>query len=88
MIPRILIIDDLYGRVLSSRRNPERESLCAKFLLEDASGDSTGVSNVQITSVAESIDVISQVNSRNAITATRGTTRTPRFWITETVATA
>jgi DNA-binding NtrC family response regulator len=33
--PRILIIDDLYGRALAGRPNPERKSLCGKYLLED-----------------------------------------------------
>jgi DNA-binding NtrC family response regulator len=37
--PRILIIDDLYGRVLTGGLNPEREALCGKYLLEDITGD-------------------------------------------------
>jgi DNA-binding NtrC family response regulator len=37
--PRVLVIDDLFGRVLSGRRNQERENLCGTFLLSDVTGD-------------------------------------------------
>jgi DNA-binding NtrC family response regulator len=38
-LPRILVIDDLFGRRLASRPNPERASLCAQYLLVDVTGD-------------------------------------------------
>lgn len=37
--PRILVIDDLFGRTLPNSRNFERGSLCRKFRLEDVTGD-------------------------------------------------
>ncbi|MDO8721467.1 MAG: sigma 54-interacting transcriptional regulator [Syntrophales bacterium] len=42
MIPRILIIDDLFGRTHKDRINEERESLCGSYLLEDITGDEEG----------------------------------------------
>lgn len=41
-IPRILIIDDLFGRTHRDRRNEERAHLCGNYLLEDITGDETG----------------------------------------------
>jgi len=41
-IPRILIIDDLFGRVHQDRRNNERASLCGQYLIEDVTGDEIG----------------------------------------------
>jgi DNA-binding NtrC family response regulator len=41
-IPRILIIDDLFGRVHQDRRNHERASLCGQYLIEDVTGDEIG----------------------------------------------
>lgn len=39
-IPRVLVIDDQYGRVYDGdERNREREGLCARFLLRDVTGD-------------------------------------------------
>ena len=40
MLPRILIIDDLFGRDAAVGRNVDRENLCAHLLLEDITGDS------------------------------------------------
>ncbi len=37
--PRVLIIDDLFGRVQADGRNPERTDLCGQFLIEDVTGD-------------------------------------------------
>jgi len=37
--PRILIIDDLFGRDLPDGRNVDRENLCAHLLLTDVTGD-------------------------------------------------
>jgi hypothetical protein len=39
MLPRVLVIDDLFGRVTSDGTNPERRDLCGQFLLEDVTGD-------------------------------------------------
>lgn len=38
-LPRILIIDDLFGRTHPDRRNEERANLCGQYLLEDVTGD-------------------------------------------------
>jgi DNA-binding NtrC family response regulator len=36
---RILIIDDFFGRSMPAGSNPDRENLCAHFLLSDRTGD-------------------------------------------------
>jgi DNA-binding NtrC family response regulator len=41
-LPRILVIDDLYGRSLPDRRNRERANLCGQYLIEDITGDEVG----------------------------------------------
>jgi len=41
-LPRILIIDDLFGRAHPDRRNEERANLCGHYLLEDVTGDELG----------------------------------------------
>ncbi len=41
-IPRILIIDDLFGRTHPDRRNRERANLCGQYLIEDVTGDEVG----------------------------------------------
>jgi DNA-binding NtrC family response regulator len=41
-IPRILIIDDLFGRSHRDRRNEERAHLCGNYLLKDITGDEIG----------------------------------------------
>ncbi len=41
-LPRILIIDDLFGRTHSDRRNEERANLCGQYLLEDVTDDEKG----------------------------------------------
>lgn len=38
-LPRLLILDDLFGRVGPEGRNSDRESLCAHFLWRDVTGD-------------------------------------------------
>lgn len=38
-LPRILIIDDLFGRILPDRVNDNRATLCGQYLLEDVTGD-------------------------------------------------
>ncbi|MEQ1947229.1 MAG: sigma 54-interacting transcriptional regulator [Bryobacteraceae bacterium] len=40
-LPRVLIVDDLYGRSHPSHPNRERASLCAQYLLTDVTGDET-----------------------------------------------
>ena len=42
ILPRILIIDDLFGRVHGDRRNEERANLCGQYLLHDVTGDEIG----------------------------------------------
>lgn len=39
ILPRILILDDLFGRNVSGGRNSDRENLCAHFLWQDVTGD-------------------------------------------------
>ncbi len=38
-LPRILIIDDLFGRSLPDRLNADRQSFCLKYRLRDVTGD-------------------------------------------------
>jgi DNA-binding NtrC family response regulator len=38
-LPRILIIDDLFGRYLPDGTNEDRDNLCASFMLRDVTGD-------------------------------------------------
>jgi DNA-binding NtrC family response regulator len=38
-LPRLLIVDDLFGRTHPDRRNEERANLCGQYLLEDLTGD-------------------------------------------------
>ncbi|MCC5846787.1 MAG: sigma-54-dependent Fis family transcriptional regulator [Verrucomicrobia bacterium] len=38
-LPRILIIDDLFGRILKDRPNRERANLCGMYGLRDVTGD-------------------------------------------------
>ncbi|MDX6404502.1 MAG: hypothetical protein QOH70_1957 [Blastocatellia bacterium] len=40
--PRILIIDDLFGRTHPDRANADRESLCAHLLIKDITNDEAG----------------------------------------------
>jgi len=39
MLPHILILDDLFGRVVPGGHNVDRENLCANFLWHDATDD-------------------------------------------------
>ena len=41
-LPRILIIDDFFGRTHSDRCNEDRANLCAKYHLKDVTGDEEG----------------------------------------------
>jgi DNA-binding NtrC family response regulator len=41
-LPRVLIIDDLFGRTHPNRRNEERANLCGQYLIEDVTGDEVG----------------------------------------------
>lgn len=38
-LPRLLIIDDLFGRTHAGRRNEERANLCGQYLIEDVTGN-------------------------------------------------
>lgn len=46
--PRILVIDDLFGRVVDNSSNPDRENLCAHFLLNDISDDESTKQSSQL----------------------------------------
>ncbi len=46
-LPRLLILDDLFGRNLADGRNTDRENLCAHFLWVDATGDTASKSSRQ-----------------------------------------
>ena len=37
VLPRVLVIDDLFGREVPNAPNRERENLCGKFLLQEES---------------------------------------------------
>jgi DNA-binding NtrC family response regulator len=39
MLPHLLILDDLFGRVVPGGHNVDRENLCANFLWQDQTGD-------------------------------------------------
>jgi transcriptional regulator with AAA-type ATPase domain len=41
-LPRILVIDDAYGRPFRDRRNTDREDLCVRMGLKDITGDEVG----------------------------------------------
>ncbi len=47
-LPRILIIDDLFGRDLDDGLNRERRDLCASLHLNDVTGDRTSSFNPQV----------------------------------------
>jgi DNA-binding NtrC family response regulator len=42
VLPRILVVDDLFGRAHADRRNEERANLCGQYLIADVTGDETG----------------------------------------------
>lgn len=42
LMPRILIIDDFFGRLQADRRNTDRSNLCGTFRLEDITRDEVG----------------------------------------------
>ena len=47
MIPRLLILDDLFGRNVPGGRNADRENLCAHFLWLDATADAAAKASRQ-----------------------------------------
>lgn len=47
MLPRILIVDDLFGRNVPGGRNVDRENLCAHFLWQDETGDAVAAASRQ-----------------------------------------
>jgi DNA-binding NtrC family response regulator len=57
LMPRVLIVDDLFGRTHSDARNEERANLCAQYLLRDVTGDEIGKGAGQrvLNPVAEAI---------------------------------
>lgn len=46
--PRVLVIDDLFGRRTSHQRNPERATLCGQLLLRDITDDQPALSRPQV----------------------------------------
>jgi DNA-binding NtrC family response regulator len=48
MLPRILVIDDLFGRDVTRGRNTARENLCAHFHLRDVTGDAACTASEQV----------------------------------------
>lgn len=46
-LPRILIVDDLFGRSHAGRRNEERANLCGQYLLVDATDEEVASSESQ-----------------------------------------
>lgn len=47
IFPRLLILDDLFGRVVPQGRNADRENLCAHFLWRDITGDAAASASRQ-----------------------------------------
>ncbi|MCP5557708.1 MAG: sigma-54-dependent Fis family transcriptional regulator [Verrucomicrobiaceae bacterium] len=47
MLPRLLVLDDQFGRNLPEGPNPDRENLCAHFLWEDVTGDASARTSQQ-----------------------------------------
>jgi DNA-binding NtrC family response regulator len=68
-LPRILILDDLFGRNVSGGRNTDRENLCAQLLLRDASEDATSRSSRQrvLAPIAEAVFCRAQAPASSAV---------------------
>jgi DNA-binding NtrC family response regulator len=47
MLPRLLILDDLFGRIPLQEQNVHRENLCAHFLWNDTTGDTSARASQQ-----------------------------------------
>lgn len=47
MLPRLLVIDDLFGRIVADGRNADRDNLCAHFLWRDVTGDMAAATSRQ-----------------------------------------
>jgi len=56
-LPRILVIDDFFGRTHSDRCNEDRANLCARYHLQDITGDEKGLPTTQTVKepVAEAV---------------------------------
>ncbi len=55
-LPRILIIDDLFGRILKGRPNRERANLCGMYGLRDVTGDEHTPSDEEVVNpLAEAV---------------------------------
>src|SRR5690349_7951837 len=67
-LPRLLVIDDLFGRTLPDHRNEERARLCGQYLLEDITGDEEGKSSLKINSpIAQAVFHRGQTPSQSSI---------------------
>ncbi len=69
MLPRLLIIDDLFGRNVAGGRNADRENLCAHFLWQDATNDAAARATRQkvLKPVAEAVFFRGQSPSTSGI---------------------
>jgi DNA-binding NtrC family response regulator len=67
--PRILVLDDLFGRNTANGRNIERENLCAHFLLNDITGDTACKCGVQtvLAPVADAVFCRAQLPAKAEI---------------------
>lgn len=72
MFPRILIIDDLFGRNVLDGRNADRENLCAHFLWKDVTDDAAAQASRQkvLKPTAEAIFYRGQVPTAAGVGAT------------------
>jgi two-component system, NtrC family, nitrogen regulation response regulator NtrX len=63
MLPRLLILDDLFGRNLPGGRNVDRDNLCAHFLWQDVTGDAAARASRQkiINPIAEAVFCRAQI---------------------------
>ena len=62
-LPRLLVLDDLFGRVMAGGRNSDQENLCANFLWQDASEDESAKASRQkvLKPVAEAVFCRAQI---------------------------
>jgi len=58
-LPRLLVIDDLFGRGVVDGRNEDRTNLCGRFLLRDVTGDDASSQRVR-EPIAEAVFIRGQ----------------------------
>lgn len=71
-LPRLLIIDDVFGRNVPGGHNRDRENLCAHFLLRDVTGDIASNTSRQkvLRPVADAVYFRGQSPSESAVGTT------------------